>query len=357
MSRFTALLRRNRRVIVLQIPLAAIAIGVFWWRVDVDEAVSRLDDIRYEWALLGVVAFTVSKAVHAWRWQFFLRRHDGLPYRPLLGFFLVSNLVNALVPLRVGDLLRVELPSRRFGVPRAEMASSVFVVESVLDGVAFVILLATAVLFFDIPFISGFLVVAAVAIIGLFALLVVLARIRGSVDLSNIPPLRWLRSPRREVAGRILAQLLDGMASLESTAAATQAVLISLFAWGIEIGVYWMMGQAFGLDLNVHDAMVVMIAANMIVSVPITPWDVGPYEIAVTEAMVLSGASRADASSYAIGSHLLLLAWMGLTGLAAMWSLRLRPADLLPGQDGEPDEAGRAEPGEAGGDGTRPPTR
>lgn len=331
--------RNHRRILAVQVPLAAAAVAIFLWRVDVDEAVRRLGDAQWGWALIGVLGFTVSKAVHAWRWRFFLRRHQGLPYRPLFGFFLISNLVNALVPLRAGDLLRVELPSRRFGVPRAELASSVFVVESVLDGVAFVLLLAGAALFWDIPFVSGFLVFIAVAILALFALLIVLARIRATADLSRIPPLRWMGPALRVRAARVLAQLLDGMASLEDLTAAAQAVGISLAAWGLEVGVYWMMGEAFGVDLDLHEALIVMIAANMIVSIPITPWDVGPYEIAVTEAMVLAGASRAEASSYAVGSHLLLLLWVGVTGLAAMWTLGLRPADLMPDRSptGQPD--------------------
>jgi hypothetical protein len=72
-----------------------------------------------------------------------------------------------------------------------------------------------------------------------------------------------------------------------------------------------------------------MIAANMAQAIPLTPWSIGPYEVAVTEVLVLLGSSRLDASSYAIGSRLLLMVWIGATGLLAMWSLNLRPRDLI----------------------------
>ena len=45
--------------------------------------------------------------------------------------------------------------------------------------------------------------------------------------------------------------------------------------------------------------------------------------------LALLGADRDVASGYAIGSHLLLLLWIGITGVAAMWALDLRLRDLL----------------------------
>jgi hypothetical protein len=83
--------------------------------------------------------------------------------------------------------------------------------------------------------------------------------------------------------------------------------------------------------MTVAEALVVTVAANLAVAVPVTPWNVGPYEVVVTEALVAMGSGRAAASGYAIGSHLLLLAWIGVTGVAAMWSLDLGMRDLVRG--------------------------
>jgi hypothetical protein len=63
-------------------------------------------------------------------------------------------------------------------------------------------------------------------------------------------------------------------------------------------------------------------------ALPLTPWNIGPYEVVVTEILVLFGYTRLDASSYAIGTRILLIAWIGVTGLLAMWSIGLSPRDL-----------------------------
>ena len=69
------------------------------------------------------------------------------------------------------------------------------------------------------------------------------------------------------------------MASLRSAQAALIAVAISLVAWFAEISVYALLGRAFGIDMSLADAIVVMIAANLAGAIPITPWNVGPYEV------------------------------------------------------------------------------
>src|SRR3546814_5550965 len=101
--------------------------------------------------------------------------------------------------------------------------------------------------------------------------------------------LRWatrLMSPLPERLSLRLQDLIpafvDGMSSLRTNREALRVVAISLLAWLVEVAFYWLMARAFGMDLDIHSALVLMIAANLVVSLPLTPWSVGPYELAVT---------------------------------------------------------------------------
>ena len=134
---------RHRRILLAQLPLAVLSVALLLWRVDVVEALRRIPDLNIGWAAAGLLIFTASKAIHAYRWRVLLG-HRNVPLRPLFGIFLFSNLANALVPLRAGDLVRVELPSRLLRLPRAELASNVFIVETMFDGLAFVLLVVLA---------------------------------------------------------------------------------------------------------------------------------------------------------------------------------------------------------------------
>lgn len=331
-DRLRALAQGHGRLLFMQLPLAAITIGVFIWRVDIVDGVRGLADIDLRWAIPGVAAFTVSKAIHAFRWRVFLWRRREIAFRHLFTVFLISNVANALMPFRAGDLLRVEIPRRRYDVPRAELAGGVFIVESVLDAVAFAILLVVSLLLLDIPnALRPPLLVASVVGLVLFAATAWFARRDAPLGSDHWGWTRWLPRRLREWIAELLPAFLAGFASLRTGRSALAAVALSVLAWIVEAGVYWVMGQAFGIDLSLAEALLVMIAANLIVSLPLTPWSIGPYEIAVAEVLVLMGASRGEASSYAIGSHLLLQAWIGITGIAAMLALDMRPGDLVAG--------------------------
>jgi uncharacterized protein (TIRG00374 family) len=275
------------------------------------------------------VMFTLSKGTHAYRWRVLLGQRD-VPLRPLVSIFLLSNLVNALVPLRAGDLIRIELPSRLLHLPRAALASNVLFVESIFDGLAFLVLVAVAgfVLGQGVRDLPGLTLFAAIVLLAFLAL-IALARMQLPEDPEQSRVLRVLPARARARAARLLAQLQVGMASLREARRTIVALLVSVAAWIAEVGVYWMMGQSFGINLGIGESIILMVAANLIVSLPLTPWDIGPFEVAVTEAFVLLGGDRATGSSYAVGIHLLLLSWITITGVAAMFTLSLRPSEIL----------------------------
>jgi len=316
--------------VILQALIGVAAIAVLFWRVDIVGAVRQLPEVDAGWLAPGLVMFTISKAVHAYRWRYFLRHRSEIPTRHLFALFLVSNLANALIPLRAGDLLRIELPNRRFGVPRAEMASTVLVVESLLDGMTFVVLLSGGLLLLDLPPVLRQTLLTLTLFVGtIFVITVMAARFGELWDPAESRLLSWVPDRIRPAVARRFLELVAGLDSLRTAGAAVVALAISVVAWIGEIAVYWFIGHAFGLNMTVAEALVVTIAANLAVAIPVTPWNVGPYEIVVTEALVVMGADRAAASAYAIGSHLLLLAWIGVTGVAAMWSLDLRMRDIV----------------------------
>jgi uncharacterized membrane protein YbhN (UPF0104 family) len=65
------------------------------------------------------------------------------------------------------------------------------------------------------------------------------------------------------------------------------------------------------------------------VSLPITPTSIGIYEVALQEVVALFGVDRTLAAGYAIGTHVFISIWIGLTGLVAIWMLDLRLEDVF----------------------------
>jgi uncharacterized protein (TIRG00374 family) len=176
-------------------------------------------------------------------------------------------------------------------------------------------------------------------VLGIFAASLLMARMEVAANVERWRLLRPLPARARARVAAIIPSFVNGMRVLRSGRPVTIAVALSIVAWIAEVSVYWMMGRAFGLELGLSEAVLVMIAANVIVSLPLTPWDVGPYEIAVTEAMALMGFGLSQAGAFAVGSHILLVIWISITGLLAMWTLKVSPHELIPQATSAGDES------------------
>jgi uncharacterized protein (TIRG00374 family) len=317
-------------LLLLQVAVGIVSIALLVWRVDVVDGFRQLPHVNYFWALPALLLFTASRYLYGYRWRLFMNGRNDLPLNQLTGIFILANLLNATIPFRAGDVLRIQMPNRRYGIPRSELTSNVMVTETMLDAVAFVLLLLLVLPFVGIPVISRIEVIAGIlAVLVAFGGLIVLAKADRGRDFGGT----WMLRPfpgvlRGRIAGWIPG-LLDGLDSLRHMRRLGLIIVLSVAVRLMEASVYWMIGEAFNLDLPFAAYVVVMVAVGLVVTMPLVPWNIGPYEVALTEVLVLMAASRTDASAFAIGSHLLLIAWMSVTGIAAMVALRLRVRDLI----------------------------
>jgi uncharacterized membrane protein YbhN (UPF0104 family) len=63
--------------------------------------------------------------------------------------------------------------------------------------------------------------------------------------------------------------------------------------------------------------------------VPITPSNIGTYELAVAELAKALGVDGGDAVAFAIATHIFNVLWITFAGFAAMWALGLSPDDVF----------------------------
>jgi glycosyltransferase 2 family protein len=328
-----------------QLALTGGFLGLLAWRVDIGDALATLPEANWFWVPAALVLFTFAKALHAARWRVFLGGHRNVPFLGLLGIFLVHNMANAVLLLRAGDVLRIQTTSQRYKIPRSELTATVIVVETLLDGLTFVLLVVVAFSLGSIPdaLRVPFWTMAGLALFGL-ALGLLGARWVRPDWLMGAYPFRWFSSDIKASASTVIDRFLDGMRTLREPRLAVPAMVLSIGGWLLEACSYWIFGEAFGLSLDFADYLLVMIAANFAVSIPITPSGIGPYELAVQEVLVLLGVSSALAGGYAIGVHLSLIVWITLVGLVAMWAMRLSPGEIfyvMPPQ--EPDSSTQPE--------------
>ena len=313
------------------------------WRVNLGSALRTFGDVHYGWIAAALAVFTISKLIYTIRWRILLGRTRGLPLSDLFGIYLISKMVNTVFPLRTGDLVRIQVPARRYNIHRAELTAVIIVVETLLDGVAYVILLLAGLGLQDVPAVRQSVLWTLVGLEALGAALAVLAaRIRLPEDLSQVGWGRLLPGWLRQRVAELVPPFVDGLAALRDPRIGARAIAISFPAWLAEAVVFWLFGQAFDLGLGFGAYLLITVAANMIVAVPITPTSLGLYEVALQEVIALFGVDRSLAAGYAIGTHLFMSLWMVATSLLAARLLNIRFEELfyLRGEEKRPGAVG-----------------
>jgi uncharacterized protein (TIRG00374 family) len=213
----------------------------------------------------------------------------GLSYGQAFQALVVGSMFNALIPARVGDLLRVQYLGRRTGKSRATILGTE-IVDRWLDWWGWIPLILVIALVHRLP---GW-VYSAVGIFGGILLgwgiaMVVLAR-RGY-------------TPREgSRLGAIFVALKHGIAAFGTRRTAILAFVVAPLPWLWEALFLRFIASAFGIDLDLARASCLLIGFNLAMVVP-SPGYVGVVEAGGTAALVFFGVDQSRALAFMFVYH------------------------------------------------------
>ena len=247
---------------------SVILLALLLWRVDLSAAGHALRDANYVYVIPALLLFGVAKLLVAQRWRIMMSKFADLPLAPLFGILLVSNLANNIVPARIGDLIRVQVPAQRYGTSRARVAATVFATESLLDGITFAVLGLIGLALIDLPnFPTGiFWGVLGLVAGGLIAV-IPLSHLKLEPGWQRKGVLARLPDAGAGLdRGRRCHTSIDGLVVFKDLRLGAQAIGLSFALWLIEVGMFALFGLAFGIHLSMPAWMLIMVSANMISS-------------------------------------------------------------------------------------------
>ena len=226
--------------------------------------------------LLNFIVFLPLKAA---RWRVALE--DPPPFRQALAATLEGLLANIAIGFGSGDLVRAaRLERNRLAVDYActwaERGAEV---------------LALAILIFAIALLTG---------LGPLPLVISGAIAAGYLGLLG--------------AGRLLVPRLGGWPRVQrALSSGLQAstprrvsimVALSLLGWSCEIVMLVLFQRAFGLEPSFRTGALTLVGLNAAIVIPTLPGNFGTFEAGVATALILCGAPRDVAVSYAVTYHL-----------------------------------------------------
>jgi len=322
--------RLLRPAVVLRLAVSLALLGFLVWRVDLQAAAEALRDANYVYVVPALAIFGLAKLLVAQRWRVMMHNFGPPPLMPTFGILLVSNLANNVVPARIGDVIRVQVPAQRYGMSRARLAATVFATESLLDGVTFAVLGLIGLALIDL---RGFPTEALWGMLGLVAggllAVVPLSHLRLDEGWECRGLLARLPHGVQHAIETVVPHFIDGLAVFREARLGAEAIALSFAIWLLEVAMFALFGLAFGIHLSMPAWLLITVAANLISSVPIAPSNIGPYEVALTELLKALGVSVGVAGGFAIATHMFNIVWITVAGLIAVWALGLSLVDVF----------------------------
>lgn len=334
--------RRLLTVWALQLVLSTGLLAVLWLLIDSREFADAVRRAEPGWLVFAVAANLASDVLRAQRWRTLLGHEVQVGTGTLAAILFLSLGLNAALPLRAGDVARVQVLGRR-RVRRMTVLGTV-AAERLLDFATFAFILMAAVFLGAGKAVTWAALAYAAGMAVLFSLAVVVAR-RGA---------RWTegtgaRSPWERIRGQ-LGWFARGFRALEAPRAAAVALGLSLASWTTEVLVYVAVLEALDIEVRMGAVLVVVVVANTVVALPLTQASIGPYELSVSAVLSQYGLGSGTAAAYAVLVHAALVLPIVVAGVVSLWALRIDARDLFylraGDRDGEAEVIAQQTPGE-----------
>jgi uncharacterized membrane protein YbhN (UPF0104 family) len=291
---------------------AVISLGLLAWvlsRAGVGSVLDRFGQIDAGWAAASLAVMVIQYAIMVARWDLVLRRAFGLHLglRRLSLVFGLGEVAGTFLPGILGlDAIRTLALAKH--APVATVARSVLVDRAFGFAALLLLIAGTLPALAAVPQAEAATeVLGLTSLGGLFALVVLIA---GADHWGFLP---YLGRPVSAVARDLRATVADKPVALAVIATGLVMHLLSVL-------LMWTLGRMFGIDLGLTNCLLIVPAALLISTLPVSVGGWGLREGAVVGGFALVGIDAASAGAASIGFGLSLIL-AGAIGVALPWLL------------------------------------
>ena len=279
---------------------------LFLWlafrQVPLESLSVALQDLNWPLLALSTLMSLLGSLLRAERWRLlYYPDHHTVSFFKLLGLLFISQMLNLLIPARVGELARISFldqqpPGRTLGTVAVEKLLDLLTLLAFLLALPFAVALPT---WFQTSR-RSFLILALSAF-GLSVLLFFMKdRLVGWLgQLMQLLPPKW--------GGRLhkaLTQALAGLEVFRSTRVGLGLQAWSFAIWGWGALVNFVLFKAFGFDLSLTAAVFLLLVLQVGISIPTIPGKLGIFQVVTILALSVFGIGKELALPYSLVLYL-----------------------------------------------------
>ena len=252
--------------------------------------------------IAGVLGFTVAGyTLRCVRWTRMMRP-TGARFAVCARVLMTSLAANNILPLRIGDVMRIFTYAGELGASPSVILSTV-ILEKLLDIFVLVLIFVATVGSIATPHLRLIADVSlGISTAGLLVLLLGARPLQAPVQrlFSRLPA-----NPKLEKVEHWITLALDVTGRL-GIRGSLLLLLQSIFIWACEGMIFVSAIRLLGLPVDRVGPWLAVSFANLSYLIPSSPGAIGPFELAVKTSLVHHGASMSQAAVFGLAIH----AWM-----------------------------------------------
>jgi len=252
---------------------------------------------------LAVVVNLFQVWLCAAAWSLMLSPVARVPVGQLFRYTLVAFAASGLLPGRSGEVIRAGMLKANEGVPLS-IGAALSIVEKCIEAITLLILAAPLPLL--LPALPRWV---STCLAGL-----------GAVGFATLA-LVWLAASHAERLSPRLARFAEGARVVRDPRVFFGTLAIVLLQWLTDAATLLLVMRALGIRVHWSAPILVDLLLNMAILVPLTPAQVGVFEVGIVTALGLLGVGRTRAVAFALLYHALEIVpttAFGLIGLATL---------------------------------------
>lgn len=282
---------------------ALIAIGILiflFYDLDIPQTVEVARKLNVWYLIPALCCTTLLTVFKTTRWMTIVSRIRTVLFWPTLCLYATSQMIGVLLPALTGQAGRVILFSKKGNFTKTYAFSTIFL-EVALDGAGLLVLmlLSSTVFVFPAQYRSISYVIGA-AMLVLFAVFYASLHYQGALERIGHNRLRR-RWPRTYlILRKFLRSFNDGISIMKSADKISVTALYTFLSWFMHIAAIYFLFRMFGLGLPAWAAVIVIIINYLALMVPITPGNLGSFQLAVVAGLNLFAVEKTVAVLFSV---------------------------------------------------------
>lgn len=330
----------KRKIVALLITILLLC--VIFYKINWSELLQTFKSFDFKNIWLIVPLYVLTLYIRGIRWKALLLNDKKYSALHLGEVFTVGSMLNVFLPARAGDVYRAYYLGSVKGEKKMKVFGSI-ILERTLDGISvFFMLLIAILLYCKQQWILHIAYGIGALFIGSLIAFYIIFKFNKVDSICNFLSGAALKLPQKisdaavksiEKVCSYTKSFMEGFEVLDYPKFWLIACVTSIFVWGIEAYVAFLIVDSFGLGLGFSAGLFVLSLISFSTMIPSTSVFLGPYQVAYLMALGIFGIEKSTALAVSTVHQGLLIIMLTVIGLYFLLKFNISMKDIKNSED------------------------